>query len=49
MAGLHATSGKPVGAILAGSGFGIALVAGVAALFAGLGVRWGWWTTAPDS
>lgn len=43
MAGLHATSGKPVGAILAGSGFGIALVAGVAALFAGLGVRWGWW------
>ena len=31
------------GAILAGAGFGVALVSGVAALLAGLGVRWGWW------
>ena len=43
MAGLHATSKKPAGAILAGAGFGVALVSGVAALLAGLGVRWGWW------
>ena len=27
----------------AGAGFGIALVAGIAALLAGLGTRWGWW------
>ncbi|MCE9642662.1 MAG: hypothetical protein K8S22_21290, partial [Betaproteobacteria bacterium] len=38
-----ATSRRPTGAILAGSGFGIALASGVAALLAGLGVRWGWW------
>lgn len=39
----QATSRRPTGAILAGSGFGIALASGVAALLAGLGVRWGWW------
>jgi uncharacterized protein (DUF1499 family) len=32
-----------IGAIVAGGGFGIALVAGIAALLAGLGTRWGWW------
>jgi uncharacterized protein (DUF1499 family) len=30
-------------ALWAGAGFGIALVAGIAALLAGLGTRWGWW------
>ena len=30
-------------AIAAGVGFGIALLAGIAALLAGLGTRWGWW------
>ena len=39
----QATSRRHTGAILAGSGFGIALASGVAALLAGLGVRWGWW------
>ncbi len=35
---------KPaVGGPLAGCGFGIAVLAGLAALFAGLGTRWGWW------
>ena len=34
----QATSRRPTGAILAGSGFGIALASGVAALLAGLGV-----------
>lgn len=32
-----------MGAIVAGAGFGIALTAGIAALLAGLGTRWGWW------
>jgi uncharacterized protein (DUF1499 family) len=38
------TTKKPGGrALVAGIGFAIALVAGIAALFAGLGTRWGWW------
>ncbi|MEO7726711.1 MAG: DUF1499 domain-containing protein [Burkholderiales bacterium] len=32
-----------MGGSLAGCGFGVALLAGTAALFAGLGTRWGWW------
>ena len=32
-----------LGAIAAGAGFGVAFVAAIAALCAGLGTRWGWW------
>src|SRR5512141_77021 len=32
-----------LGAVTAGAGFGIAFVAAIAALLAGLGTRWGWW------
>ncbi len=38
-----AQAGKTIGAITAGAGFVIALTAGIAALLAGLGTRWGWW------
>ena len=38
-----ATPKRNIGVILAGAGFGIAFVAAIAALCAGLGVRWGWW------
>src|SRR4051812_50029002 len=32
-----------LGTITASAGFGIAFVAAIASLFAGLGTRWGWW------
>ena len=32
-----------IGTLVAGAGFSIALAAGLAALLAGLGTRWGWW------
>jgi uncharacterized protein (DUF1499 family) len=32
-----------LGAMAAGAGFGVAFAAAIAALFAGLGTRWGWW------
>ncbi|MEO8442535.1 MAG: DUF1499 domain-containing protein [Betaproteobacteria bacterium] len=32
-----------LGAVAAGAGFGVAFVAAIAALLAGLGTRWGWW------
>jgi uncharacterized protein (DUF1499 family) len=38
-----ATPKRNIGVILAGAGFGLAFGAGIAALFAGLGTRWGWW------
>jgi uncharacterized protein (DUF1499 family) len=35
--------GRNAGTLAAGVGFTVALVSGLAALFAGLGTRWGWW------
>jgi uncharacterized protein (DUF1499 family) len=43
MQSTNAAPTKSSGAVLAGAGFGIAFVAGIAALLAGLGARWGWW------
>src|SRR5471032_2839599 len=43
MPSTNASPSNTRGAILAGAGFGIAFVAGIAALLAGLGTRWGWW------